>query len=116
MDTRTSTRPTVLPAETVAAVPEVPLGPMEGVTHRVLWHDTTSMAGVLRVAGGHRMGAHAHRTNHHHMWVVEGRAAVLGADLGPGSYVHIPSGVEHEIDARATEGCTVFYLYLAPPV
>lgn len=88
---------------------------MGGVTHRVLWHDATSMAGVLTVAGGHRLGAHAHRVNHHHMWVVDGRASVLGSDLGPGSYVHIPSGVEHDIDATTSDGCTVFYLYVAPP-
>ena len=70
------------------------------------------MAGVLTVEAGHRLGAHAHRVNHHHLWALSGRATILGTELGPGSYVHAPSGVEHDIDACSTGGCTVFYLYL----
>jgi quercetin dioxygenase-like cupin family protein len=30
----------------------------------------------------------------------------------PGAYVHIPAGVDHDIDASATDGCTLYYLYL----
>jgi mannose-6-phosphate isomerase-like protein (cupin superfamily) len=101
----------VLPASAVQTLTSVPLGTLEGVTHRVLWRDGTSMAGVLRVEAGRRLGAHAHRANHHHMWVLEGRATILGTEIGPGSYVHVPVGVTHDIDASATEGCTVFYLY-----
>ena len=43
-----------------------------------------------------------------------GRATILGAVLGSGSYVHVPAGVEHDIDATVTEGCRVFYLYSHP--
>jgi quercetin dioxygenase-like cupin family protein len=96
----------------VKALPVEPLGNLDGVSHRVLWRDDTSMAGVLVVEGGHRLGLHTHRVNHHHLWVLDGRADVLGAELGPGGYAHIPSGVEHDIDATASAGCTVFYLYL----
>jgi quercetin dioxygenase-like cupin family protein len=106
------TRATVLTASEVEALSMEPLGGLEGVRHRVLWSDADSMAGVLRVDGGCRLGAHTHRENHHHLWVLEGEALVLGADLGPGSYVHVPSGVEHDIDAVETSGCTVFYLYV----
>jgi quercetin dioxygenase-like cupin family protein len=70
------------------------------------------MAGVLTVAPGHRLGSHTHRVNHHHIWVLDGRGVILGHELGSGSYVHIPGGVEHDIDATASEGCTVFYLYI----
>jgi quercetin dioxygenase-like cupin family protein len=104
----------VLTADAISALPPVPLGGIEGVSHRVLWQSETSMAGVLTVAAGHRLGTHAHRLNHHHMWVIEGSAVILGKDVGPGSYVHIPGGVEHDIDATASQGCTVFYLYLRP--
>jgi hypothetical protein len=45
--------------------------------------------------------------------VLDGKATILGTELGAGSYVHIPYGVLHDIDATATGGCTVFYLYLA---
>ena len=106
--------PVVLAAAAIAAMDDEPLGPMPGVRHRVLWRGGASMAGVLTVDAGHRLGAHAHRRHHHHMWVIDGRADVLGTDLRAGSYVHIPSGVEHDIDARRTEGCTVFYLYEEP--
>ena len=95
----------------VDSLPSKPLGDIAGVTHRVLWEDGTSMAGVMTVEAGHRLGRHAHRANHHHLWVLTGRAEVLDVEVGPGSYVHVPAGVSHDIDATATEGCTVFYLY-----
>ena len=104
----------VLTSQAIAAAPAVPLGPHVGVTHRTLWTDGTSMAGVLTVEAGRRLGTHDHRVNHHHMWVLEGSAVVLGETIGPGSYVHIPAHVVHDIDATATEGCTMFYLYLRP--
>jgi mannose-6-phosphate isomerase-like protein (cupin superfamily) len=107
----TTTEPIVLTASDVAAIPTAPLGTLDGVTHRVLWRDGTSMSGVLRVGAGRRLGAHAHRANHHHLWVLEGRATILGTEVGSGSYVHGPVGVTHDIDATATDGCTVFYLY-----
>ncbi|MGD9705943.1 MAG: hypothetical protein AB7Q42_21015 [Acidimicrobiia bacterium] len=108
------TSPIVLTPDAIAAIPPVPLGSIDGVTHRVLWTDGTSIAGVLTVEARHRLGAHTHHLNHHHLWVLEGRALVLGTEVGPGSYVHIPSGVEHDIDATTSDGCTVFYLYLRP--
>ena len=108
----TSPAPFALTPVEIADLPLEPLGPHAGVTHRVLWRNDTSMAGVLNVESGCHLGQHVHRVNHHHMWVLEGRASILGCELEPGSYVHIPSGVEHDIEARTTEGCTVFYLYL----
>ena len=69
------------------------------------------MAGVMTVEAGHRLGRHAHRAHHHHIWVVAGRAEILGVEVCPGSFVHVPSGVTHDIDATVTDGCTVFYLY-----
>jgi quercetin dioxygenase-like cupin family protein len=107
-----ATLPTVLTSDAVEALPVEPLGTLEGVSHRVLWRDDTSMAGVLTVEAGHRLGRHRHRVNHHHLWVLEGRATILDTELGPGAYAHIPSGVDHDIDATTTDGCTVFYLYL----
>lgn len=102
----------VLPADAVRALPEVDLEGVPHVHHRILWRDETSMAGVLRVPAGFQLGAHTHRANHHHFWVLDGSAVVLGEEVGTGSYVHVPAGVEHDIDARETAGCTVYYLYL----
>jgi quercetin dioxygenase-like cupin family protein len=101
-------------AEEIGRLPAVPLGSLEGVVHRVLWQDDKSMAGVLTVEGGRSLGRHTHRANTHHIWVLEGTAEILGRTLGPGGYAHIPSGVEHDIDATGSAGCTVYYLYLAP--
>jgi quercetin dioxygenase-like cupin family protein len=112
MEPITTVPPVVLTSDAIRALPVEPLGNLQGVTHRVLWRDGASMAGVMTIDAGRHLGDHAHRENHHHMWILEGRATILGTELGPGGYVHIPSGVEHDIDATATEGCTFFYLYL----
>ena len=109
-----TTSPVILSAEDVAALPEAPIGHIPGVTNRVLWRTDTSMAGVLTIQAGRRLGAHTHEVNSHHLWVLTGRVRILGEELGPGSYVHVPSGVEHDIDATTTEGCTTYYLYLGP--
>jgi quercetin dioxygenase-like cupin family protein len=114
MDATVASPPVVLSRHAVEALACEPLGRLPGVTHRVLWRDGTSMAGVLTIAAGHRLGEHTHRVNRHHMWVLEGRAVILGAELDAGSYIHIPSGVEHDVDATATGGCTVFYVYGHP--
>lgn len=114
MDTNSILSPTVLSPEAIEALPETSLGGIDGARHRVLWHDDTSMAGVMTVDAGHELGAHTHRENHHHIWVLEGNAEMLGRVVGPGSYVHVPAGLEHNTDARATGGCTFFYLYIRP--
>ena len=106
--------PTVLAAAAIDQLETKSLGTLDGVTHKVLWHDADSMSGVLTIEAGKRLGLHAHHTNDHHLWILDGRATILGTELGPGSYVHIPSSVEHDIDATGTNGCTVFYLYLRP--
>jgi uncharacterized RmlC-like cupin family protein len=114
MESLNTAAPVVLTADAIAAIPSQPLGNIAGVSHRVVWRNATSMAGVLTVEAGHRLGTHAHRVNHHHIWVLDGHAVILGTDVGPGSYVHVPHGVSHDIDATASEGCTFFYLYLRP--
>lgn len=100
--------------EQIRELPLEGLAGKEGIRHRVLWRDAESMAGVLTVEGGHHLGAHTHHANHHHFWVLDGEALVLDTLVRPGSYVHVPAGVEHDIDARTTKGCTVYYLYLLP--
>ena len=102
----------VFTAEAIRALPEQPLGTRSGVAHRILWSNEESMAGVLTVAAGHHLGSHAHHANHHHIWVLDGSATIMGEELGAGAYVHVPSGVHHDIDATTTGGCTVFYLYV----
>jgi len=114
MQTTIQPEAVVVPSHAVSELPTEGLGHLQGVTNRVLWRDHHSLAGVLIIAAGHQLGPHTHRVNHHHIWFVEGSAVVLGTDLSAGSYVHIPAGVEHDIDATTTAGCTVFYLYAHP--
>jgi quercetin dioxygenase-like cupin family protein len=114
VDANPTIQPTVLTFAEIEQIPAQSLGDLPGVTNRVLWQDDTSMAGVLTIDGGYELGAHTHRQNHHHIWVLEGSAEMLGQVVGPGSYVHVPAGVEHNTDARATGGCTIFYLYILP--
>ena len=111
MSANVTSRPQILGADVIAGLPVSSIGTVEGVERKVLWRDATAEAGVLVVLPGHRLGAHTHRFNHHHLWVLDGRATILGRVVGPGTFVHIPSGVEHDIDARETEGCAVFYVY-----
>ena len=106
-------QPTVVTAQSLSALPREALGHVEGVHHRVVWRDGRSMAGVMTVEPGARLGSHAHRRHHHHMLVLDGEALILGRRMEPGSYAHVPAGVEHDIDASDTGGCTVFYLYIA---
>jgi quercetin dioxygenase-like cupin family protein len=116
MDVTTTTHgPVVLPAEAIEDLPRVPLDPAHpDVSHRVLWQHGSSTAGVMTIGPGARLGRHAHRLNQHHIWVIDGQVEILGAVVGPGAYVHVPSGLEHDMAARSPTGCTVFYLYVRP--
>ena len=113
MGTQTVPGPAIVPAEQLAALEERPLGAHGGARHRCTWTDGRSSAGVMHIDAGQHLGAHAHRSHHHHVWVVSGRTRVLDQELGTGSYAHIPAGVEHDFEAVGDDGCTVFYLYLA---
>lgn len=105
---------TLLTPAAIEQLPVEPVGSEGGVTHRILWRDPNTMAGVLTVEAGRHLGGHSHRVNHHHMWVLDGHPHIAGEQLRPGSYVHIPAGIHHDIEAPADEPCTVFYLYLRP--
>ncbi len=106
--------PTVLSAEEIAIASTGPLGNIEGVANTVLWTDGTSMTGVLTIEGGQRLGSHTHRAHLHHLWVLDGSAEIAGRVLHAGSYVHVPPGVEQDIDATQTAGVRAYYSYALP--
>jgi mannose-6-phosphate isomerase-like protein (cupin superfamily) len=89
-----------------------PLEQFDGVDYKLLWRSGKSVAGIMRIAPGREVTPHAHVRSHHHMWVVDGTSEMLGEHVGPGSYVHIPAGVEHGVRDVGESGCTVLYLYL----
>jgi mannose-6-phosphate isomerase-like protein (cupin superfamily) len=84
----------------------------EGVAYKLLWRSGKSVAGILRVPYGCEVSLHVHRRSHHHLWLLDGSADILGHRLGEGSYAHIPAGVEHGITSPGPHGCSVLYLYL----
>jgi len=89
-----------------------PLEPYQGVDYKLLWRSGRSVAGLMRVAPGGAVSPHAHDRAHHHMWVVDGTAEMLGEHVGPGTYAHVPAGIEHGIRGVGEDGCTLLYLYL----
>ena len=107
-----TTRSTVLTPEQVAALPTTPLGNIVGVTNTVLWTDGVSTTGLLTVDAGHRLGRHRHAQHIHHMWVLDGAAIIADQRLAAGSYVNIPIGVDHDIDATDTDGVSMHYSYV----
>ena len=40
---------------------------------------------------------------------------ISGRSLDSGSYVFVPTGVEHSIGQAGRAGCLLFYLYLVEP-
>jgi mannose-6-phosphate isomerase-like protein (cupin superfamily) len=89
-----------------------PLEPYDGVEYKLLWRSGKSVAGLMRLAPGAAVTSHTHVRSHHHLWVVDGAAEMLGERVGPGTYAHVPAGVEHGLRGVGEAGCTVLYLYL----
>ena len=79
---------------------------------KLVWRAGDSVAGVMEVDPHGVVPAHVHPGTHHHVWVLSGRCSILGSELGPGAYVHIPAGVEHSITGVGADGCRFFYLYV----
>jgi uncharacterized RmlC-like cupin family protein len=103
---------TLITSKAADALAWHPFDAFEGVDYKLLWRSGHSVAGILRLDPGSAVSPHAHISSHHHMWVSAGRAEMLGEQVGPGTYLHIPAGVEHGIRDVGDEGCTVLYLYL----
>ena len=89
-----------------------PLEEYEGVDYKLLWRSGGSVAGLMRIAPGGLVTPHAHVRSHHHLWVTDGTVEVLDEQVGPGTYVHIPAGVDHSIRAVGDRACTMLYFYL----
>lgn len=104
--------PIALVPDAVAAVPLEPVEGLAGVRQRVLWRSGESVAGELELDPGQHVEAHVHHHAHHHEWVVAGTIRVLGRDLGPGSYVHVPAGVDHDMVVVGDAHVRLFYVYL----
>jgi quercetin dioxygenase-like cupin family protein len=99
------------------SIDELPWGRLpalgRGVSHKELWRSGQSVAGLMRLEPGGYVDEHVHRRAQHHLWVLDGTVRILDRDLGPGSYAHVPPGVDHGMrDGGA--GSTFVYLYIQP--
>ena len=104
----------VLTEEDIDRLPTTVLaGIGQGVSHRVLWEQDNAVAGVMRLRRRGRVDPHVHRRAYHDIWMIDGDCEILGRRLGAGSYVHVPAGVEHGIQAGPI-GCTLLYVYRQP--
>lgn len=103
--------PVVLDATAMARLAWEVLHGVDDARAKLLWEQGGSTVGLLHVHPRGHVRAHAHPEAHHHAWVVDGHARMLGEPVGPGSYVHIPAGMEHEITDVGPQGVTMFYVY-----
>jgi quercetin dioxygenase-like cupin family protein len=102
----------VLDAAAIEELPNQRLHGLPDVLTRLVWRSGESMAGVIEVAPGQQLPEHVHADGHHHAWIISGTAKILGVTVGPGSYVHIPAGIEHAVEEVSGEGLRMFYLFL----
>ena len=56
----------IIDHEAITDLPVAPIGELQGVERKILWRGEDSEAGILVVFPGHQLGAHTHRSNHHH--------------------------------------------------
>lgn len=101
----------MLAANEVDALEWTQLGDDPGVTYKVLWKSGSAVMGLLRFEPGGVEPEHTHQAAHHHLWVTQGEATIMGRPVGAGSYFYIPPGTAHGVDGVGPDGCTVFYSY-----
>lgn len=104
--------PVILDAVAVDGLTWKRLSGMEQARSKLLWRVGDSVAGVMEVDPKGELPVLVHPGTHHHMWILSGWCTILGSELGPGAYVHIPAGVDHGISGVGAGGCRFFYLYL----
>ena len=104
--------PILLDADSISRLPARRVPGMESTPSKLLWRSGDSVAGILYVPADGTVMMHRHRYAHHHAWVLEGTCTMLGRPLGPGSYAHIPPGVDHDVIAAGPDGATLYYIFI----
>lgn len=87
----------------------VPLCP--GVDFTELWHHGDFVHSLVRYQPGARTPGHPHLAAYHHIWVVEGSAAIAGRYVTAGSYLVIPPGVAHSVTDVGPHGCLMLQIH-----
>lgn len=100
----------VLTGQDVERLPWQPFGGMPRVHVRYLLTTPDTVAGLMRLDGGAHEVRHVHVGGQHHAWIVEGNVRFDNSDLDQGSYLHVPAGMTHTMEAGAA-GCTLFFVF-----
>jgi quercetin dioxygenase-like cupin family protein len=103
----------VLSSTDLDAIDWTPLHGDERIDNKILWGSPTGdmIVGLMRLQPGAEDAGHVHPAATQHAWILAGRARIAGAEVGPGSFVFVPPGVQHHTAAVGTEPCTMFYVY-----
>jgi hypothetical protein len=100
----------MVPRQRLSELPWERFPGSEGVDHRVLYRDASTVAGLLRLHPGAAEPTHLHLHGEHHLWVLGGVVSVDDTMLPTDSYLHVPSMLTHRIvDAGA--GSLLFYVF-----
>jgi quercetin dioxygenase-like cupin family protein len=92
------------------AVPECP-----GVHQKTLWRFGDFVQALVRYQPGSSTPGAPHLAAHHHIWVVSGAATMAGRRLVAGSYMHVPPGVLHTVEAVGSDGFTILQMHRPHP-
>jgi mannose-6-phosphate isomerase-like protein (cupin superfamily) len=110
VSTRPSPTVVVAPRDVVDQLPWQPLPGCQGVSTKVVTDVDGDVAGLLRLRPGAREVAHVHGHGSHHLWVLSGGVVVEDTPLPAGSYLHVPSGLVHDLRDTGS-GSTLFYVF-----
>lgn len=109
MTTAATTAVSALLPEQVAELPWHPVEDWDGIEQKVLSAHLGVVVGLLRLRPGAHESDHAHGRVQHDAWVLAGEVQVGQQRLGPGSFVHVPSGVVHTLRDTGS-GCLLLYV------
>lgn len=100
----------VLDAAQIEAMPWEPVEHCPGVSMKVLWRFDDYVNALLRAEPGAAVAGRPHLAAHHHVWVVSGEASIGDRRLTAGSYLHVPPGVAHQLEAGPA-GCVLLQVH-----
>ena len=92
-------------------LPWRPVAGCSGAYQKVLWQLGGFTEALIRFAPGACTEGRPLLAAHEHIWVLSGAATIAGRRLGAGSYLHVPPGVAHRVEAVGAEGCTLLQMH-----
>ena len=82
-----------------------------GVKAKELWHAGGGVDALITYWPGATTPGHPHPSADHHIWITEGQAWIAGQLMTSGSYVYVPPGTAHPIEADGYTGCVLLQIH-----